>query len=98
VITEIVVASVLTALASLIAFRWRISLQRHKFDRAAELIDTAYLWGGTEALDDMTKAIDVLLTRTTPEPRYTRTWPVLGRRSAKADPPDHPRDVPQSGG
>jgi hypothetical protein len=93
-----IVASVLTALASLIAFRWRINLQRHKFDRAAELIDGVHLGGGPEALGDMTRAIDVLLTRTTPEPRYARAWPVLGRRSAEADPPDHPRDVPQSGG
>jgi hypothetical protein len=47
VITGIVAASVFTTIFSLVALRWRINLQRHKFDRAAELIDTAYLWGGT---------------------------------------------------
>lgn len=82
--------SALTGCISLITLRWRIDLQRHKFDRAAELIDTAYLRGGAEALGDMTKAVDVLLARTTPEPRYTRTWPVLGWRRPQADRPDQP--------
>lgn len=89
-ITGIVVSTVLTALASLIAFRWRINLQRRKFDRAAELIDTAYFWGGTATIEDMTKAVDVLLSRTTPEPQYQRGWSLLVRRRSPGDRPDQP--------
>lgn len=95
-ITGIVVASILATLASLIAFRWRINLQRHKFDRATELIDTAYLWGGTEGLREMRPTVDILLTRTTPEPRYTRGWLVRGRRRPEVEAPGRSEDSPRS--
>jgi hypothetical protein len=96
VITGIVATSVLTAIGSLVGLRWRINLQRHKFDRAAELIDTAYLWGGTEGVGDMTNAIDVLLTRTTPELRYSRAWPLVGRRRPQGGAPRRSDDSPCS--
>lgn len=89
-ITGIIVSTVLTALVSLITFRWRINLQRHKFDRAAELIDTAYLWGGAEAVEGMTKAVDVLLARTTPEPQYQQSWALLARHKPQNGPPNGP--------
>lgn len=96
-IAGIVVSALLTALVSLITLRWRINLQRHKFDRAAELIDTAYLWGGTAALGDMTKAVDVLLSRTTPEPQDQRSWRLPGQSRQQDQSSKDPQDPPRSG-
>jgi hypothetical protein len=95
VITGVVVASIVGVLASLIAYRWRINLQRREFDRSMESVDTAYVWGGTAGLKAMTDAINVVLFRTTPEPHLQRRWPLLGLH--KVTMPENPRRVPRLG-
>jgi hypothetical protein len=69
-----------TIAGSLIAYRWRVNLQRHKFDRVMNLVERADSRGGAKEAVSVSKAAETVLKSTGSEPRFERMPNALRRR------------------
>jgi hypothetical protein len=67
------VVAIVSLIAGLIALRWRINLQRHKYDLAATLLDKAFAGGGAKEAVAISKALETVLKSTGSEPRFERS-------------------------
>ena len=63
-----VCGSAATIAGSLIGYRWRVNLQRHKFDRVMNLVDRADRRGGAKEAVSVSKAAETVLTVRAPAP------------------------------
>lgn len=88
-ISWILVSSVISACSGLIALRWRINLQRHKFDRSMQLIEFAQQWGTRQDVAEAATAADVVLSRLARAPLHHQVADRLldGRQQRQLEPP-----------